>query len=311
LRLLSLSRVAMRELGIANPDRHVMLIRDARTEDERTPATFMFKRSEFTDSEVQEIESAAARIGFELLYTPLTRPANVFTEMMESENPSQVWSAFPTNVEPTRDNNPFFFNSIRLAQLKNVLEGSYEWQKTNLGTFILFGLLVITSALVILFIIVPLVIVRGGELKTRTKSKLSYLFYFACLGAGFIIVEVAMIQKFILFLGHPVYSLAVVLFSVLAFSAIGSSLTGRIAEARLRGAVVKLLLVLIAMVAVYILALPPIFYGLVGLPHAARIVIAVVLMAPLAMVMGMPMPIGIRLLAEQAPEIIPWAWGIN
>jgi len=311
LRLLSLSRVAMRELGIANPDRHVMLIRDARTEDERTPATFMFKRSEFTDSEVQEIESAAARIGFELLYTPLTRPANVFTEMMESENPSQVWSAFPTNVEPTRDNNPFFFNSIRLAQLKNVLEGSYEWQKTNLGTFILFGLLVITSALVILFIIVPLVIVRGGELKTRTKSKLSYLFYFACLGAGFIIVEVAMIQKFILFLGHPVYSLAVVLFSVLAFSAIGSSLTGRIAEARLRGAVVKLLLVLIAMIAVYILALPPIFYGLVGLPHAARIVIAVVLMAPLAMVMGMPMPIGIRLLAEQAPEIIPWAWGIN
>src|SRR5262249_15850563 len=211
----------------------------------------------------------------------------------------------------TRDNNPFFFNSIRLAQLRNVLEGSYEWQKTNLGTFILFGLLAITSVLVILFIIAPLVLIRGGEFKTRTRSKLSFLFYFGCLGAGFIVVEVAMIQKFILFLGHPVYSLAVVLFSVLAFSALGSSLTGRIAQSNLRRAAVKLLAVLIAVVALYVFGLPPIFYGLVGLPHTARIVIAVVLMAPLATLMGMPMPIGIRLLAEHAPEIIPWAWGIN
>jgi hypothetical protein len=62
---------------------------------------------------------------------------------------------------------------------------------------------------------------------------------------------------------------------------------------------------------VYILLLPPIFYGLVWLPHPARIVIAVVLMAPLAMVMGMPMPIGIKLLSKRVPEIIPWAWGVN
>jgi hypothetical protein len=64
-------------------------------------------------------------------------------------------------------------------------------------------------------------------------------------------------------------------------------------------------------VVIYIVLLPPIFYGLVGLAREFRIVLAVVLMAPLAMVMGMPMPIGIRLLARTAPEIIPWAWGLN
>ncbi|HWN97987.1 MAG TPA: SAM-dependent methyltransferase, partial [Blastocatellia bacterium] len=148
-------------------------------------------------------------------------------------------------------------------------------------------------------------------LATGLGAKLSYLLYFACLGAGFIIVEVAMIQKFILFLGHPVYSLAVVLFSVLAFSALGSYLSGRISEERLAPALTRLLAVLVVLVFVYIIALPPIFYGLVHLARELRIIIAVVLMAPLAMVMGMPMPIGIRILARSAPEIIPWAWGVN
>lgn len=165
--------------------------------------------------------------------------------------------------------------------------------------------------LVVLFIIGPLVLVRGRALATGLRTKLSYLLYFACLGAGFIIVEVAMIQKFILFLGHPVYSLAVVLFSVLAFSALGSYLSGRIGEERLTAALMKLLMVVVALVFIYIVALPPIFYGLVHLAREFRIVIAVVLMAPLALVMGMPMPIGIRILARNAPEIIPWAWGVN
>lgn len=120
-----------------------------------------------------------------------------------------------------------------------------------------------------------------------------------------------MIQKFILFLGHPVYSLAVVLFSVLAFSALGSYLSGRVPEERLTATLTKLLMVLVVLVFVYILALPPIFYGLVHLAREFRIGIAVVLMAPLAMIMGMPMPIGIRILARSAPEIIPWAWGVN
>jgi hypothetical protein len=312
LRLITLTRVMMNELGISNPERHIMLVRDARTGYDRTPATYIFKRSEFTDDEVRAVESVARTSGFQLLYTPLTRPPNVFTQMIEAPDPAQVWASYETNVEPTRDNNPFFFNSVRFANLSRVIEGKAgEWQKTNLGTSILFALLAITSVLVLLFIIGPLVLVRGRALATGLGSKLSYLLYFACLGAGFIIVEVAMIQKFILFLGHPVYALAVVLFSVLAFSALGSYLTGRIAEEQLTATLMKLLFVLVGLVVVYIIALPPIFYGLVHLAREFRIVIAVILMAPLAMVMGMPMPIGIRILARKAPEIIPWAWGVN
>ena len=312
LRLITLTRAMMSELGITNPARHIMLVRDARSGYDRTPATYIFKKSEFTDDEVRSIENVSRSVGFELLFTPLTRPSNVFTQMIEAPDPASLWASYETNVEPTRDNNPFFFNSVRMANLWRVIEGTTgEWQKTNLGTSILIALLGITSALVLLFIIGPLVLVRGRALATGAGTKLSYLLYFACLGAGFIIVEMAMIQKFILFLGHPVYSLAVILFSVLAFSAIGSYLSGRIDEQRLNQALMKLLIVLVLLVMVYVVALPPIFYGLVGLAREIRIVLAVVLMAPLAMVMGMPMPIGIRLLARSAPEIIPWAWGVN
>ena len=312
LRLITLTRAMMSELGISNPERHIMLVRDARSGYDRTPATYIFKKSEFTDQEVRTIEDIAAANGFQLLFTPLSHPANVFTQMIVAPDPATLWASLETNVEPTRDNNPFFFNSVRFANLWQVIEGTTgEWQKTNLGTSILFALLGITSALVLLFIIGPLILVRGRAFTTRAGTKVTNLLYFACLGAGFIIVEVAMIQKFILFLGHPVYSLAVVLFSVLAFSALGSYLSGRISEERLTPALMKLLVTLVLMVCVYIIVLPPIFYGLVGLPREIRIVLAVVLMAPLAMVMGMPMPIGIRRLARSAPEIIPWAWGVN
>jgi predicted membrane-bound spermidine synthase len=311
LRLISLTREMMRELGITNPGRHIMLVRDSHEGYDRSPATFIFKKSEFTDDEVRKIEAVAAGSAFDLLYTPLTRPDNVFTRMIEAEDPSEVWGSFVTNVEPTRDNNPFFFNSIRLSNLGEALTGVGEWQKTNLGTFVLFALFVITGVLVLLFILAPLALVRGRALATGLGDKLSYLLYFACLGAGFIIVEVAMIQKFILFLGHPVYSLAVILFSLLTFSAAGSYLTGRFDESRLAASLKKLIVLLAGLVIVYILVIPPIFYGLVHLPLAARIVIAVLLMGPLAILMGMPMPTGIRMLAHSSPELIPWAWGVN
>jgi predicted membrane-bound spermidine synthase len=311
LRLIALTRSMMDDLGINDPPRHIMIVRDNRSGDERTPATFLFKKSAFTDDEVHTIEAAAAANHFQLLFTPAHRQDNVFTTLIEAKEPSEFYASQEDNVAPTRDNNPFFFNTIRLADLAHAHKGTDEWHKTNLGTVILFELLGITAVMVALFILGPLVIARGETFATKTSTKLSYLSYFACLGGGFIIVEVAMIQKFILFLGHPVYSLTVVLFSLLIFSGIGSYLSGRIPSDRLQGAIVKLLAIIVVLVLAYILVLPPIFYGLVQLARPIRIVIAVVVMAPLALMMGMPMPAAIRILSNRMPEIIPWAWGVN
>jgi predicted membrane-bound spermidine synthase len=312
LRLVSLTRAMMAEKKIGEAAEHIIVLRGAPDPaGGRSPATFLFKKSPLTPGEVRTVEAIAGERGFEILYSPATRPPNVFTQLIEARHPADVWDGFASNIAPPRDNNPFFFNTIRPGDVLEGLQGSDEWRKTNLGTFVLFALLVITAGLVLLFIIGPLVVARRRDLATGTPRKLAHLLYFACLGAGFIIVEVAMIQKFILFLGHPVYSLAVVLFSLLLFSGMGSWLSGRIEGADLRPPLVKALVVLAALVLVYVVVLPPIFYNLVQLALPARILIAVLLMAPLAIVMGMPMPTGIRILARGSPEMVPWAWGVN
>jgi len=314
LRLLSIVRAAMSELGISNPARHVMLlVAGFETNGSITlaPATLLLKRSEFTDDEIRKIESIAAAGPFTVLYTPLTRPPNVFSRMMEAANPSDIWNNFETNVAPTYDNNPFFFNTIRLSKMRSLRVAPQEWFKNNVGTFLLFSLFTITLVMVVVFIVGPLLIVRRGDLATGGASKIAYLLYFACLGAGFIIVEVAMIQKFILFLGHPVYALTVVLFSLLTFSAVGSYLSGRLFQQPHPRSVVKLVGLLAMVIVAYTIALPPMFYGLVHLAHPVRIMIAIVAMAPLAGLMGMPMPLAIRLISRSAPELIPWAWGVN
>lgn len=310
LRLISLSRAMMAELGMSNPGRHIILVAESKLR-ERIPATFIFKKSEFSDEEVRIIEAVAAKNNFELLYTPLTRPDNIFTRLIEAEDPSEIWRSFETNIEPTRDNNPFFFNSLRPGHLGLALTRHYEWQKTNLGTLILFALLGITSAMVVMFILGPLALTGREALAARTASKMSALLYFACLGAGFMMVEIAMIQKFILFLGHPVYSLAVVLFSLLMFSGLGSYASGRFEPTKLGSTLKKILIALAALVGIYIIVLPPIFYGLVHLARPLRILIAVALIGPLATLMGMPMPTAIRMLSQKMPELIPWAWGVN
>ncbi|PYQ24524.1 MAG: hypothetical protein DMF81_05175, partial [Acidobacteria bacterium] len=156
---------------------------------------------------------------------------------------------------------------MRLRNLGAAVGEAGEWRKTNLGTFVLLGLLVMTAALTLALILGPLALARGRLLATESGTRLAVLFYFGSLGVGFIVLEVTLVQKCILFLGQPVYALAVVLFSLLGFSGAGSFLSGRLPDARLRAALPKVLLVLVGLVGLYALLLSPVFYALVQAPR--------------------------------------------
>ena len=312
LRLFALARATLREMGIDHPDRHLMLVRGP-TEPgtTRAPSTFLLGRGEFTVQEAGLVEAVARRDAFTVLYTPFHRPSNLFSLLAQAEDPSRVWTGYENDISPPTDNRPFFFNTVRPGNLRAALGSVGEWRKTNLGTFVLFSLVAITMVLTVAFILGPLAVARRDALASSTRTKLSCLLYFAGLGAGFIILEVALVQKCILFLGHPVYSLAVVLFSLLGFSGLGSLLSGRIADPRLRETLPRVLILLAGAVVVYVLLLSPVFHAFVQLGRPYRIVITVALLAPLGLVMGMPMPIGMRVLNRESPALIPWAWGVN
>lgn len=312
LRLVTLGRAMLSERGVSEPARHVAIVRGpSQAGDTRAATTFLLKKSPFSDGESALLEQAARRHGFTLVYSPRTRPPGPFTALLEAADPQALWRTFDSDVAPTRDDAPFFFQTVRVRNALAALRAPGEWSKTNLGTFVLFALLALTAVVSLLFILGPLLLARRRALAGRTGAKLGVLAYFACLGAGFIVVEVVLVQKCILFLGHPIYALAVVLFALLAWSAAGSWLSGRIPEAALPRVLPWLLAAVALLVIGYAALLSPGFDALAHLARPARIALTAGLLAPLGLALGTPMPTGIRIMRRVAPEMIPWAWGVN
>jgi hypothetical protein len=137
-----------------------------------------------------------------------------------------------------------------------------------------------------------------------------FLVYFASVGLGFIMIEIGMMQKLTVFLGHPIYSLTVTLASVLLFAGLGSLVSqGWFRAAPARAAWVPAGLAVF--VGAFLLAWPALVGRLVGLPLAARIAIAVAILAPVSLLLGVPFAYGIRRASERSPQIVPWAWGVN
>ena len=138
--------------------------------------------------------------------------------------------------------------------------------------------------------------------------------YFGAIGLAFLFVEIASIQRFTLFLAHPLYAIGVVLAGFLAFAGLGSGVAPAL-EQRLAGRRIEALTLaigaIVALAIVYIQALPPLFAALVGLPDLAKILLSLALIAPLAFFMGMPFPLALARLRASAPQLVPWAWGIT
>jgi hypothetical protein len=138
----------------------------------------------------------------------------------------------------------------------------------------------------------------------RPPRRLGIFLYFAGLGLGFLFLEIALMQRFTVFLGNPTYALSVILFTLLAASGIGSALSRKMTS----GAILWLIPVAVG---VYLLGLRVAIPALMGLPLAARIAFAMAALAPLGLLLGMAFPLGIRALSAVRPETVPWAFAIN
>ena len=138
--------------------------------------------------------------------------------------------------------------------------------------------------------------------------------YFGAIGLAFLFIEIASIQRFTLFLAHPLYAIGVVLAGFLVFAGLGSgiapSLERRLADQRI-GALGCAIAAIVLLATLYILALPPLFAALIALPDLAKIALSLALIAPLAFFMGMPFPLALARLKTDAPHLVPWAWAIN
>jgi len=306
VRLCSLARAALEKRKVASPRLHVFAA------GHKGIGVLLVKRTPFTRQELDRLHRVCRERKFFIIYSPRGKYVNPAAIVLASKKVASFYKSFPIDVRPVHDDRPFFFYSVKPEGLLKALFTGELLGLNSFAAVVLMSLLGLVTVLVFAGIVIPLWLGRRRALSGSRGSKLRDLGFFVCIGVGFMLVEIALLQRFTLFLGHPIHSLRVVLFALLLSSAVGSLLSGRVRRPRalvrvlaLAGLGVALLMLL------YAHGLAPIFYAGIGWPLTARVLVAGVLVALPGLLMGMMLPTGIRLLGGRHAEIIPWAWGLN
>jgi hypothetical protein len=250
------------------------------------------------------------------LYLPGDAPSNPFAKLALSSEPAAFYAQYPYDVTPVGDDRPFFFYTVQPRDLWNFFRHGNRFTadyKINRAVPLLFGLMAISLTATALALVLPRWL--PGSRLPKQKGIRTFLCYFLCLGAGYILIQVALIQKFVLLLGHPTYALTVIVFSMLVASGLGSYFSGRlVAEQDSR---LALILVAVAvLVAALALATRPLVTAAAAWPLAAKMALTTLTIAPAAFLMGMPFPSGLRRLEKwhdhpDAQATVRWAWSLN
>jgi spermidine synthase len=309
LRVVSQAMTVLHQLGVADPRRHFVIVADGNLDEDGRPVLVLAKKSPFQPEEYAAVaQHLRANPGLVWLNSPYgdqsSRPpaADAFRILLESNDPERFARNYDYNVAPVSDDAPFFFFTLKTGDvLRSIAAGTgrgMDW-RINLGVVVLGAVLVLSALAVFSFLILPLAI--GGR---HAKTGLLALLYFIAVGLGYITVEISLIQRFVLFLGHPTYALTVVVFLLLLSSGAGSA----VARRRITGGThLRLLLAaIVALLALYALVLPPLLAAAVGWPFPGKLLLSGALLAPLGFLMGVPFPTGLSLV-----ETVEWAWALN
>jgi hypothetical protein len=286
-------------------------------------AAFLLKKSPWTQVQLDQMRGLLSSVHnrttrAEVLYAPDDRhPGSIYQTLAATNDLPAVYAANAALLVPATDDRPFFnqherWSSIRWAAVSDVFQqgkkGRTALEERPVAEVTLLVLLVQVTVIAAVLILLPLI--GGSREGASIPGRWSCLTYFSTVGFGFILIEIAMLQQFTLFLGQPVYTLAAILASILVFTGIGSALSERWAQ-RSRKALLRAIPVLLLLLLLTAMASPLVFRSALALPLPWRIAIAILLVAPLGVVLGAPFPLGLRLVSERSQELVPWAWGIN
>ncbi|KIO48083.1 spermidine synthase [Nitrosospira sp. NpAV] len=316
LKLFATAVAALERAGVSNPAARLAMIRGWKT------VTLLVKHSDFTSGEIAAIKEFSRARSFDVAYYPGMRAdeANRYNLLAQpyfyegavallGTERQAFLDRYKFSIEPATDDRPYFFHFFKwnaAAELFALREQGgmalLDWSYP-----LLVATLLQAFVASILLVLAPLAVSR----RRRALPTLRVALYFLAIGLAFMFMEIAFIQKFVLFLAHPLYAVAVVLCAFLVFAGVGSWLAERW-RGRGSNRNVSLAVVAIATLSViYLAVLPSVFQGLIHLSDPAKIAISVALIAPLAVCMGIPFPTGMMRLASTAQDAIPWAWAIN
>ena len=307
-RLLALGTAALIERGVAEPRQHLLLVSRGAV------ATLMISPAPFTDADRTVVERVAGDEGFIVQVSPWTDAATGQLGRIAGSRTSAALASATADPQldfsPPTDDRPFFFNMLKPASFARAdsLPSEGVARGNIYATTTLVVLFLITTCLVLAMIVWPLL--AHGRPPMDGRAFGGSLLYFAGIGLGFMLVQMALLQRFSIYLGHPTYTLSITLFSMILFAGIGSYFSDRLVAGRPRRerllpfAAAGGLLLLLA-------ALPPATRTTIGYSLAVRTIVVVALLGPLSALLGMFFPTGLRLVNRLSPPAAAWMWGIN
>jgi hypothetical protein len=350
LRLFATAVSALERRGIGEPGRHLALVRSWNT------TTLLVKNGPLTGGDAAAIRRFAEERAFDLGFLPgMSREeANRFNVLDQhyffdsavallGPQREEFFRHYKFDVAPTTDDRPYFFDFFKWQALPELLErrtlggaALLDW-----GYAVLVATLVQASVLALVLILTPLLWLgrHRPQAAPAALARWRIALYFLAIGFAFLFVEIASIQRFVLFLGHPVYAIPVVLCAFLFFAGLGSGFAPRLTArldalqglsapgvlirftggdgrcrwvGRVRHPALALAVAgIVAAAVLHLVAAPSLFRWLMPLPDTLKIAVSLVLIAPLAFFMGLPFPLALVRVAAARPGLVPWAWGIN
>ncbi|GAC1649422.1 MAG: hypothetical protein NVS9B15_08640 [Acidobacteriaceae bacterium] len=291
-------------------------------------AGFLLQKEPFTSGQLSQIrerltaQSKAENGQLQVLYAPDAAqelPLSLYQRIVSAPDLEAIYNTNDTQLAPATDDKPFFNQHTRWSRIRwNTFVDTFS-QKQAIGArmaledrpvaeLTLIVLLLQSVCVAAICILVPLAVFHRRPL--GRNQHVQWLFYFAALGFGYIMVEIALLQRFLLFLGQPIYTYAVVLAGLLIFTGIGSWAAGRVSESSPRYPNRALLFALLT-VLVLSFVTGPIFHLALGWPLPIRIVISLLLVGPLGFALGQPFPLGLRMATASDSSLGAWAWGVN
>ena len=327
LRLVVLAVEALRRAGVERPQDHIMMLgsegRQVTTDDGRTYGVgygvLLVTREPVAPHHVDRFQELTSLPRYELLAAPGVDTGTPFADYLAAAaagTDGALRAASALTLEEPTDDRPFFFRFHRWADALDGLWGAdpepASWYLDQIGEapvamrMLLFLALEVTL-LVVLLVLGPLLVVRRAGLSVTGAGR--WMLLFGGVGLGYMLVEVAAMQRLVLLLGHPTRAIVVVLVVFLLGSALGASLAGRSDDPRrtLR----RSLLVVVVLLAALGWFGPTLVAGALGASFVGRIALVVALLGPLAVAMGMPFASALRLVRRSGPAFVPWACGVN